>query len=114
MDLCGPSRINAQEGEKYLVLVIDDYSRLTWVEFLRNKLEASDKFKIFKELEENQTRCKKRGEYTLYEFVYFPDELGIKMKCTIEGTPQQNRVPKRQNKFVQQMAKAMMQERNIH
>ncbi len=36
------------------MLVIDDYSRLTWVTFLKEKSEAFEKFKIFKALTENQ------------------------------------------------------------
>jgi hypothetical protein len=37
------------------MLIIDDYSRLTWVAFLKEKTEAFEKFKIFKDLIENQT-----------------------------------------------------------
>jgi hypothetical protein len=40
------------------MLVIDDFSRLTWVAFLREKSDAFDKFKKFKVLYENQTRRK--------------------------------------------------------
>jgi hypothetical protein len=36
------------------MLIIDDYSRLTWVAFLKEKVEAFEKFKIFKALTENQ------------------------------------------------------------
>ena len=38
------------------MLVIDDYSRLTWVSFLKEKSEALEKFKIFKALTEKQTK----------------------------------------------------------
>jgi hypothetical protein len=41
--------------ENYFMLIIDDYSRLTWVSFLKEKDEAFEKFKIFKALTENQT-----------------------------------------------------------
>lgn len=75
MDLCGPSITRAPGGEQYFMLVIDDYSRLTLVVFLRNKSEAFEKFKTFKALEENQTGCKikcirsnNEGEFTSYEF----------------------------------------------
>jgi hypothetical protein len=37
------------------MMIIDDYSRLTWVAFLKEKAEAFEKFKIFKALTENQT-----------------------------------------------------------
>jgi hypothetical protein len=55
MDLCGPSRQEGIGKEKYFMFIIDDYSRLTWVDFLKEKSEAFKKFKIFKALTENQT-----------------------------------------------------------
>ena len=55
MDLCGPSRQEGIGNENYFMLIIDDYSRLTWVAFLKENAEAFEKFKIFKALTENQT-----------------------------------------------------------
>jgi hypothetical protein len=55
MDLCGPSRQEGIGKENYFMLIIDDYSRLTWVAFLKEKDEAFEKFKIFKALTETQT-----------------------------------------------------------
>jgi hypothetical protein len=40
------------------MLLINDYARMTWVAFIKNKLEAIDKFKVFKELVENKTDLK--------------------------------------------------------
>jgi hypothetical protein len=37
MDLCGPSRKEGTGKENYFMLIIDDYSRLTWVAFLKEK-----------------------------------------------------------------------------
>ena len=54
MDLCGPSIKEGTRREIYFMLVIDDYSRITWVPFLKEKSEAFEKFKIFKALIENQ------------------------------------------------------------
>jgi hypothetical protein len=42
----------------YYVLVVDDFSRNTWIFFLRKKYEIFDKFKEFKALVENQTEKK--------------------------------------------------------
>ena len=39
--------------------------------------------------------------------------MGIKREYTILGTPQQNGVVERQNRTVQQMARSMMNEKNI-
>ena len=50
MDLCGPARTRKPSGESYFMLIIDDFSRMTWVAFLKNKSEALEKFKTFKAL----------------------------------------------------------------
>nr|GEZ54883.1 retrovirus-related Pol polyprotein from transposon TNT 1-94 [Tanacetum cinerariifolium] len=42
MDLCGPMRVESVNGKKYILIIIDDYSRFTWVKFLRSKDETLD------------------------------------------------------------------------
>ncbi|GJR51061.1 integrase, catalytic region, zinc finger, CCHC-type containing protein [Tanacetum coccineum] len=37
MDLCGPMRVTSVKGKKYILVIVDDYSRFTWVKFLRQK-----------------------------------------------------------------------------
>nr|GEV41203.1 Gag-Pol polyprotein [Tanacetum cinerariifolium] len=39
MDLCGPMRIASINGKRYVLVIVDDYSRYTWVHFLRSKDE---------------------------------------------------------------------------
>nr|GEW94051.1 retrovirus-related Pol polyprotein from transposon TNT 1-94 [Tanacetum cinerariifolium] len=40
MDLCGPMRVASFNGKKYILVIVDDYSRSTWVKFLRSKYKA--------------------------------------------------------------------------
>ncbi|GJU73312.1 retrovirus-related pol polyprotein from transposon TNT 1-94 [Tanacetum coccineum] len=40
MDLCGPMRVASVNGKKYVLVIVDDYSRFTWVKCLRSKDEA--------------------------------------------------------------------------
>ncbi|GJW14127.1 ribonuclease H-like domain-containing protein [Tanacetum coccineum] len=40
MDLCGPMRVQSIKGKKYILVIVDDYSRFTWVKFLRSKDET--------------------------------------------------------------------------
>nr|GFA31762.1 retrovirus-related Pol polyprotein from transposon TNT 1-94 [Tanacetum cinerariifolium] len=40
MDLCGPMRIASINGKRYILVIVDDYSRYTWVNFFRSKDEA--------------------------------------------------------------------------
>nr|GEY27893.1 retrovirus-related Pol polyprotein from transposon TNT 1-94 [Tanacetum cinerariifolium] len=42
MDLCGPMRVESINGKKYILVIMDDYSRFTWVKFLRLKDETPD------------------------------------------------------------------------
>nr|GEZ92493.1 retrovirus-related Pol polyprotein from transposon TNT 1-94 [Tanacetum cinerariifolium] len=42
MDLCGPIRVESVNGKKYILVIVDDYSRFTWVKFLRSKDETLD------------------------------------------------------------------------
>ncbi|GJX86330.1 retrovirus-related pol polyprotein from transposon TNT 1-94 [Tanacetum coccineum] len=42
MDLCGPMRVESVNGKKYILDIFDDYSRFTWVMFLRLKDGAPD------------------------------------------------------------------------
>ena len=76
------------------MLIIDDYSKITWVSFLKEKDEAFEKFKIFKALTENQKgkrleaiRANRGGEFMSGEFKEFCDKHGIKREYTIPGTP---------------------------
>ncbi|GJV89718.1 retrovirus-related pol polyprotein from transposon TNT 1-94 [Tanacetum coccineum] len=42
MDLCGPMRVQTTNGKKYILVIVDDYSRFTWVKFLRSKDETPE------------------------------------------------------------------------
>ncbi|GKB52655.1 retrovirus-related pol polyprotein from transposon TNT 1-94, partial [Tanacetum coccineum] len=42
MDLCRPMRVESINGKKYILVIVDDYSRFTWVKFLRSKDEVPD------------------------------------------------------------------------
>ena len=57
-DLCGPMRTKDIEGEPYFMLLVDDYTRMTSVCFLKKKSEAFEHFIIFKAMVENETELK--------------------------------------------------------
>ncbi|GJX05814.1 copia protein [Tanacetum coccineum] len=40
MDLCDPMRVASINGKKYILVIVDDFSRYTWVYFLRSKDET--------------------------------------------------------------------------
>ncbi|GKE18304.1 retrovirus-related pol polyprotein from transposon TNT 1-94 [Tanacetum coccineum] len=47
MDLCGPMRVASINGKKYILVIVDDYSRYTWTLFLRSKDETLEVLKDF-------------------------------------------------------------------
>ena len=87
IDLCGPVRTKGLDGELYFMLMIDDYTKMTVVSFLKRKFEAFECFKIYKELVENETDLKIKclilddgGEFTSKLFHQYCNENGIKRK----------------------------------
>jgi hypothetical protein len=55
-DLCGPMTAPSMNGCIYYIIFIDDFSRKTWIYFLKTKDESFSRFQDFKNLVENQTR----------------------------------------------------------
>nr|GEX11718.1 hypothetical protein [Tanacetum cinerariifolium] len=82
MDLCGPMRVESINGKKYIFVIVDDYSRFTWVKFLRSKDEAPDF--IIKFLKMIQVRLKV--------------PVGISHETSVARSPQQNGVVERRNR----------------
>nr|GEX54085.1 copia protein [Tanacetum cinerariifolium] len=58
MDLCRPMRVESINGKKYILVVVDDYSRFTWVKFLRSKDESPDFIIKFQKMIQFRTRAK--------------------------------------------------------
>nr|GEY07003.1 putative ribonuclease H-like domain-containing protein [Tanacetum cinerariifolium] len=42
MDLCKPMRVQTINGKRYILVIVDDFSRFTWVKFLRSKDETPE------------------------------------------------------------------------
>ncbi|GJY34036.1 retrovirus-related pol polyprotein from transposon TNT 1-94, partial [Tanacetum coccineum] len=94
MDLCGPMRVESINGKKYILVIVDDYSRFTWVKFLRSKDEAPDA--IIKCIKNIQVRlnaivCNVRTDngtkfvnQTLHDFY---ENVGISHQTSVARTP---------------------------
>lgn len=107
-------------GYEYYITFIDDYSRFTWILFLKTKNEVFQCFKEFNALVENQPsrkikvlRSNNGGEYTKGEFVDFCTSEGIRHEFTIPYTPQQNGVAERKNKAIVGAARAMLHDQGL-
>nr|GEW54667.1 retrovirus-related Pol polyprotein from transposon TNT 1-94 [Tanacetum cinerariifolium] len=101
-DLCGTMRVESVNGKKYILVIVDDYSRFTWVKFLRSRDEAPD-FSI-KFLKMIHVRLKvpvhriQTGNGT--EFVNqtlreYYEEVGISHETSVARSPYQNGVVER-------------------
>ena len=107
-------------GKSYFLLLVDDYSRYMWVEFLTTKDEAFKCFKKVKVLAETEGRCRLRafrsdrgGEFNSIEFKEYCDENGVKHFTTTPYTPQQNGVVERRNRTVVEMARCLLKSKKV-
>ena len=85
-DICGPMQTPSNNGARYLISFIDDFSRETFVFFLKNKFDALQTVKNFKISAERKIgktfktlRCDNGGEYTSKAFKDYYCSNGIKM-----------------------------------
>lgn len=113
-DLCGPLSTKSLSGSRYVLTITDDFSRFTWLFFLKSKDETLPKFKQFRTMIELQggfrikaIRSDRGGEYTSREFQIFCDELGIMRQFTQAHTPHQNGVAERKNRSLLEKARSM-------
>jgi transposase InsO family protein len=120
IDLVGSTTTKGLKGEKDFVLLVDDYTRMTTVFFLKNKLEAFENFKIYKEMVENEMDSKIKclrsdngGEFTSKELMDYCSSHGIKKKFLVARTPQHNGVVERKNMTVQEMARTILMDSKL-
>ncbi|GKD65693.1 putative ribonuclease H-like domain-containing protein [Tanacetum coccineum] len=99
----------------YCLVVIDDYSRFTWVFFLSTKDETSGILKSFITGIENLVdhkvkviRCDNRTEFKNREMNQFCEMKGILRQFSIARTPQQNGVAERRNRTLIEATKTML------
>ena len=117
MDLFGPNAYISIGGNKYGFVIVDDYSRFTWVFFLRDKSEAQVVFKKFARRAQNEfdvkikrVRSDNGTEFKNTNIEEFLEEEGIKHEFSAPYTPQQNGVVERKNRTLIEAARAMLDE----
>jgi hypothetical protein len=117
MDIFGPPTHESLGGMKYSLVIVDDYSRYTWVYFFKYKHETQQTVKDFT----NEVQCQYGYDiliiqsdngtnfknYTLNDFL---SDEGIRHQYSSPYTPQQNGVAKRKNRTLMDMARTMLVE----
>ncbi|GJV81059.1 retrovirus-related pol polyprotein from transposon TNT 1-94 [Tanacetum coccineum] len=115
MDLCGPMRVASVNGKKYILVIVDDYSRFTWVKFLASKDEAPDfiiKFLKMIQVRLNATvrniRTDNGTEFVNQTLRDYYEQVGISHETSVARTPQQNGVVERRNRTLVEAARTML------
>ncbi|KAI3746522.1 hypothetical protein L6452_08956 [Arctium lappa] len=104
MDLCGPMRTQSVGGKKYVLVIVDDYSRYTWVKFLRSKDETLELLITFlkttKVKMQRQVKFLRTDNGTEFKnniVDEYLESVGISHQYYAARTPEQNGVVERQN-----------------
>ncbi|KAI3678246.1 hypothetical protein L6452_37531 [Arctium lappa] len=115
MDLFGPTNVMSIGKKLYCLVIVDDYSRFTWVYFLRTKDETSGLIKSFILRIENQTNQKVKvirsdngTKFKNHDLNTFCEEKGIERQYSAPRTPQQNGVAERRNRTLIEAARSLL------
>jgi transposase InsO family protein len=105
------------DGSKYCLVIVDDYSRFTWVFFLRGKSQTQETLKRFLRQAQNvfglrikKIRSDNGTEFKNSQIEGFLEEEGINHEFSYPYTPQQNGVVERKNRTLLDMARTMLDE----
>jgi transposase InsO family protein len=117
MDLFGLIAYISIDRSKYCLVIVDDYSRFTWVFFLQEKSQTQETLKRFLRWAQNEfgLRIKKirsdnGTEFKNSQIEGFLQEEGIKHEFSSPYTPQQNGVVEWKNTTLLDMARTMLDE----
>ncbi|GJT06182.1 retrovirus-related pol polyprotein from transposon TNT 1-94 [Tanacetum coccineum] len=115
MDLCGPMHVASINRKRYILVIVDDYSRFTWVRFLKTKDEAPVAIiKCIKNIQvhlnatvqnvqtDNGTEFVNQTLREIYE------NVGILYQTSVARTPQQNNIVERRNRTLVEAALTML------
>jgi transposase InsO family protein len=117
IDLFGPVAYISIGGNKYGLIIVDYYSRFTWVSFLQDKSETKEVLKKFLRMLQNEFDAKVKKirsgngtEFKNTQVENFLDEEGIKHEFLAPYTPQQNGVAEIKNCTLIEMVRTMLDE----
>jgi hypothetical protein len=117
MDLFGPITYISIGGNKYGLVLIDDYSHFTWVLFLQDKGETQEVLKKFLKRAQNEFDAKVKRirsdngtEFKNTQVKDYLNEECIKHEFSAPYTLQQNGVTERKNRTLIEMARTMLDE----
>ena len=114
----GPTRTKSLGGKRYIMVVVDDFTRYTQVILLRSKSDTLEHIEALctrlqneKSLKIDQSNHGKEFENSYMES--FCTRSGISQEFSAPITPKQNDVVERKNKVIQGMAIAMLHNKDV-
>jgi len=118
MDTVGPARVRSAGGKWYVLVIVDDFSRYSWVFFLESKDEAFQfihdlVLKLKNELSNNVVRAIRSDNGTEFKnarMKAFCSEQGLDHQFSSPYVPPQNGVVERKNRTLVEMARTMLDE----
>jgi transposase InsO family protein len=115
MDNVGPFRVRSMGGKWYVLIIVDDYSRYSWIFFLESKDQIFEHFQLFALwLNNEHPNCVKAihsgSEFRNVSFNEFCLEHEIDQLFFAPCVPQQNGVVERKNRTLVKMARTMLDE----
>jgi hypothetical protein len=117
MDTISPSRICSTGGKWYVLVIVDDYSRYSWVLFLESKDDVFEHFRSLALRLNNAhlnclkaTRSDNETEFKNTSFDQFCLEHGVDQQFSAPHVPQQNGVMERNNNTLVEMSRMMLDE----
>ena len=120
LDLIGLSRTKSLGRKRYILVVVDDFTRYTWVILLKSKLDALRHIEALctrlhneKNIKIDQIHSDHGKEFENSYMESFCTRFGISQEFSALITPQQKGVVKRKNKVIQEMARAMLYNKNV-
>nr|GEY03304.1 hypothetical protein [Tanacetum cinerariifolium] len=120
IDLCGPMHVKSINEKRYVLGVIDDYSRYTWVFFLHSKDEALEviisfikRTQVNLQLQVQRIQTDNGTEFKNKTLAKFFNEVGITQQFSAARTPQQNDVVERRNRTLVEAARTMLTFANL-
>ncbi|KAJ0598803.1 putative RNA-directed DNA polymerase [Helianthus annuus] len=119
-DVWGPAEVVGGQNFCFLVLFIDDCTRMTWIYFLKHKSEVFDKFTMFYSMVQTQfktniqiLRSDNGGEFKNDSMKQFCQNKGIIHQTTCPHTPEQNGTAERKNRILLEITRALLIESRV-
>ena len=114
------ARIQSLGGKKYILVVVDVFTRYTWVVLLKDKVEAPEKiihlckkFQVEKDTVIARIKSDHGREFENTKLVTFCNNQGTYQEFSSPKTPHKNGIVEQKNRVIQEMACVMLHNKKL-